>query len=161
MHSHLSEIYYKLVPVPDSLKLDHGICDNVKSVVTASKAELHELKRGHQEKTKGISRNAYKSLGDDYKVLIFSFIWYIWPMMFPSNCLSFIYGLHQMDEPTCSTPRRREIDIPSRQSIGHLATPALEDLVKAFWNNRTPPTLAKGNGKSIQETQRAPLAIVN
>ncbi|GJN14012.1 hypothetical protein PR202_gb00783 [Eleusine coracana subsp. coracana] len=122
-----------LLLVSDSLKLDLGICDNVKSIITASKAELHELLSGHQEKTKGISGNADRSLGYDYKV----------------------------DEPTCSTPRRREINIPSRQSIGHLATPALEDLVKSFWDSRTPTKLAKGNGKSILETQRAPLATVN
>lgn len=66
----LSEIYYKLLLLPDSLKLDHVICDNVKSVVTASKAELHELQREHQEKTKGISGNADRSLGDDYKVML-------------------------------------------------------------------------------------------
>ncbi|KAK3139134.1 hypothetical protein QOZ80_5AG0378360 [Eleusine coracana subsp. coracana] len=122
-----------LCSVDDSLKLDLGICDDVKSIITASKAELHELLSGHQEKTKGISGNADRSLGYDYKV----------------------------DEPTCSTPRRREINIPSRQSIGQLATPALEDLVKSFWDSITPTKLAKGNGKSILETQRAPLATVN
>jgi hypothetical protein len=54
--------------VPDSLKLDHGICDDMKSIVTVSKAELHELQRGHQKKTKEISGGAGSSLGDDYKV---------------------------------------------------------------------------------------------
>ncbi|KAL6905795.1 hypothetical protein ACP4OV_003396 [Aristida adscensionis] len=121
--------------IDDSLKLDHGMCDNVKSVITASKAELHDLQRGHHEKTSEISGNADRSLEHDYKV----------------------------DEPTCSTPRRRQINIPSRQAIGDLVTP-LEDLVKSFWDSRTPTKLANGNGKhlaSAPEGQRAPLATVN
>ncbi|TVU01229.1 hypothetical protein EJB05_53331, partial [Eragrostis curvula] len=121
-----------LYSIDDSLKLDHGICENVKSTVTSSKVELHELQRGHQEKTKGISGNADRSLGDDYKV----------------------------DEPTCSTPRRREFNIPSKP-IGDLVTPPLEDLVKSFWDSRTPTILAKGNGKHTLENQRAPLATIN
>ncbi|KAL6640614.1 hypothetical protein ACP70R_021737 [Stipagrostis hirtigluma subsp. patula] len=124
-----------LCSIDDSLQVDHGMCDNVKSIIIASRVELHDLQRGHHEKTTEISGNAERSLGDDYKV----------------------------DEPTCSTPRRRQINIPSSQSIGDLVTP-LEDLVKAFWESRTPTKLANGNGKhlaSTTETQRAPLATVN
>ena len=75
----------------------------------------------------------------------------------------------QVDEVTCSTPRRREIKIPSSQSIGELVTPPLEDLVKTFWDSRTPTKLdLNGNGKQqsllgsmTPETQRAPLAAIN
>ena len=73
----------------------------------------------------------------------------------------------QVDEATCSTPRRREINIPDSQSIRELVTP-LEDLVKAFWDSRTPTKLAvNGNGKqqlagsTTPKTQRAPLAAIN
>jgi len=73
----------------------------------------------------------------------------------------------QVDEATCSTPRRREINIPDSQSIRELVTP-LEDLVKALWDSRTPTKLAvNGNGKqqlagsTTPETQRAPLAAIN
>lgn len=52
----------------DSLKLDHGICENVKSITMTSRAELHDLQRGHCEKTKVITGNADTSLGDDYTV---------------------------------------------------------------------------------------------
>ncbi|KAL6630702.1 hypothetical protein ACP70R_028553 [Stipagrostis hirtigluma subsp. patula] len=124
-----------LCSVDDSLNVDRGMCDNVKSIIIASRAELHDLQCGHHEKTTEMSGNAERSLGHDYKV----------------------------DEPTCSTPRRRQINIPSRQSIGDLVTP-LEDLVKAFWDSRTPTKLANGNGKHLAltpETQRAPLATVN
>ena len=69
MHFLLSKISCKLlISLPDSLKLDHGICDNVKSIVMTSRAELHDLEHGHYEKTKVITANADRSLGDDYKV---------------------------------------------------------------------------------------------
>ncbi|KAG2538638.1 kinesin-like protein KIN-5A [Panicum virgatum] len=130
---------YLLCSMDDSLKLDHGICENVKSITMTSRAELHDLQRGHCEKTKVITGNADTSLGDDYTV----------------------------DEVTCSTPRRREIKIPSSQLIGELVTPPLEDLAKAFWDSRTPTKLdLNGNGKqsllgSTPENQRAPLAAIN
>ena len=85
---------------------------------------------------------------------------------FSNNELSVF--MNQMDEVTCSTPRRREIKIPSSQSIGELVTPPLEDLVKTFWDSRTPTKLdLNGNGKqqsllgSMTQTQRAPLAAIN
>jgi len=128
-----------LSSIDDSLRLDHGICENVKSIVMTSRTELHDLEHGHYEKTKVITGNADRSLGHDYKV----------------------------DEATCSTPRRREINIPDSQSIRELVTP-LDDLVKAFWDSRTPAKLAvNGNGKqqlagsTTPETQRSPLATIN
>jgi kinesin family protein 11 len=76
--------------------------------------------------------------------------------------------MNQVDEVTCSTPRRREIKIPSSQSIGELVTPPLEDLVKTFWDSRTPTKLdLNGNGKQsllgsmTPETPRTPLAAIN
>ncbi|OEL24830.1 Kinesin-like protein KIN-5A [Dichanthelium oligosanthes] len=129
-----------LCSIDGSLKLDHGICENVKSTINTSRGELHDLQSGHHDKTKEISGDAERSLGDDYKV----------------------------DEATCSTPRRREIKIPSSQLIGELVAPPLEDLVKSFWDSRTSTKLAQnGNGKqhllglTTLETQRAPLATIN
>ncbi|XP_051186264.1 kinesin-like protein KIN-5A [Lolium perenne] len=121
--------------IDESLRLDHGICEAVKPIITASQAQLHDLQRSHHEKTLVISGNADRSLGDDYKV----------------------------DEPTCSTPRRRQISIPSSQSIEGLVTP-LEDLVKSFWDNRTPSKLVTGNAKRLDlaiETERVPLTTIN
>jgi kinesin family protein 11 len=69
----------------------------------------------------------------------------------------------QVDEPTCSTPKRRQINIPSSQSIEHLVTP-LEDLVKSFWDSRTPSKLVTGNVKRLDlaiETDRVPLTTIN
>lgn len=121
--------------IDDSLRLDRGVCETVKPIIISSQAQLHDLQRNHHEKTHGISGNANRSLGDDYKV----------------------------DEPTCSTPRRREINIPSSQSIEGLATP-LEDLVKSFWDSTTPSKLVTGNAKRLDsalETERVPLTAIN
>jgi hypothetical protein len=69
MHFLLSKISCKLlISLPDSLRLDHGICENVKSIMMTSRTELHDLEHGHYEKTKVITGNADRSLGDDYKV---------------------------------------------------------------------------------------------
>ena len=174
----------------DSLKLDHDICESVKSITMTSRAELHDLQRGHCEKTKVITGNADTSLGDDYTVRNISLfgiyiriglskfsinadiyctsLFTLSHMMVPyfsNNELSVF--MNQVDEVTCSTPRRREIKIPSSQSIGELVTPPLEDLAKAFWDSRTPTKLdLNGNGKqsllgSTPENQRAPLAAIN
>ncbi|CAN6311505.1 unnamed protein product [Urochloa humidicola] len=131
---------YLLHSVDDSLKLDHGICENVKSITMTSRGGFHDLHQGHFEKTTVITGDANRSLGDDYTV----------------------------DEVTCSTPRRHEIKVPSSQSIAELATPPLEDLVKTFWDNRAPTKLdLNGSGKqnllgsTTPETQRAPLATIN
>uniref|UniRef100_A0ACD5Y3X2 Uncharacterized protein n=1 Tax=Avena sativa TaxID=4498 RepID=A0ACD5Y3X2_AVESA len=121
--------------IDDSLRLDGVICETLKPIITASQAQLCELQRSHHEKTLVISGNANRSLGDDYKV----------------------------DEPTCSTPRRRQINIPSSQSIEGLVTP-LEDLVKSFWDSRTPSKLVTGNVKRLDlaiETERVPLTTIN
>jgi kinesin family member 11 len=69
MHFLLSKNSCKLlVSLLDSLKLDHGIRENVKSIVMTSRAQLHDLEHGHYEMTKAITGNADRSLGEDYKV---------------------------------------------------------------------------------------------
>nr|CAB3499878.1 unnamed protein product [Digitaria exilis] len=83
---------YLICSIDDSLKLDHVICENVKSITMTSSAQLDGLQCGHCEKTAIIIGNTNRSLGGDYTV----------------------------DEVTCSTPKRREIKIPSSQSIGEL-----------------------------------------
>ncbi|KAF8646114.1 hypothetical protein HU200_065960 [Digitaria exilis] len=129
---------YLICSIDDSLKLDHVICENVKSITMTSSAQLDGLQCGHCEKTAIIIGNTNRSLGGDYTV----------------------------DEVTCSTPKRREIKIPSSQSIGELVTPPLEDLVKSFWDTRTPTKLSQNGkqdllGSTTPEAQRAPLATIN
>jgi kinesin family protein 11 len=76
--------------------------------------------------------------------------------------MSYLF-ITQVDEPTCSTPRRRQISIPSSQSIEGLVTP-LDDLVRSFWDSRTPSKLVTGNVKRLDlaiETERVPLTTIN
>lgn len=120
--------------IDDSLKLDHSVCEKVKPIINASQAELRDMQSRHHEKTVEISGNAKRSLGDDYKV----------------------------DEPTCSTPTRRQISIPSSESIEGLVTPPLEDLVKSFWDSsRTPSNGNDGTKHLDSHSQRVPLTTIN
>lgn len=42
-----------------------------------------------------------------------------------------------MDEPTCSTPKKRSINLPSVTSIEELRTPAFDELLKSFWDQKS------------------------
>lgn len=43
----------------------------------------------------------------------------------------------QVDEPTCSTPRRRQFNLPTIASIEELRTPAFEELLRLFWDMKS------------------------
>lgn len=60
----------QMLCLPDSLKLDHGVCEKVKPIIIASQVELRDMQSRHHEKTVEISGNAKRSLGDVYKVSI-------------------------------------------------------------------------------------------
>ena len=76
-----------------------------------------------------------------------------------------------MDEPSCSTPRRRSINLPSIASIEELRTPAFEELLKSFWEARSTSKQANGevkNHSGAYESQaqalrdaRVPLTAIN
>lgn len=42
-----------------------------------------------------------------------------------------------MDESSCSTPKKRSINLPSIASIEELRTPAFEELLKSFWDAKS------------------------
>jgi kinesin family protein 11 len=54
----------------------------------------------------------------------------------------------QVDEPSCSTPRKRSFNLHSIASIEELRTPAFEELLKAFWDAKS-SKLANGDLKQI------------
>lgn len=77
----------------------------------------------------------------------------------------------QVDEPSCSTPRRRLFNLPSLASIEELRTPTFEELLKSFWDYKS-GKLANGDVKHlsglIHEAQvqslrdsRLPLTTIN
>ncbi|KAI4353497.1 hypothetical protein L6164_002442 [Bauhinia variegata] len=89
-----------------SLQLDHDACGNLNSMITPCCGDLRELKGGHYDKIVEITENAGKCLLNEYTV----------------------------DEPSCSTPRRRPFNLPSVESIEELRTPSFEELLKSFWD---------------------------
>ncbi|KAG2624267.1 hypothetical protein PVAP13_3KG119900 [Panicum virgatum] len=106
-----------LSSIDSSLKLDHDACSNIGAIFTPCHGEMRELKGEHHHKVVEISENAGKCLEEEYLV----------------------------DEPSCSTPRRRQIDLPSLESIEELRTPDCDELLKSF---RESSTWKQTNGDS-------------
>lgn len=106
---------------------------------------LRDLTSGHYQQIAEISENAEKCLQVEYRV----------------------------DEASCSTPRRRAINLPSATSIEELRTPAFEELLKSFWESKS-TALKQVNGEAKQcpgvfespqaqalRDSRAPLTAIN
>ncbi|EEF29570.1 kinesin-like protein KIN-5D [Ricinus communis] len=94
--------------IDHSLQLDHDACGNLDSMIVPCCEDLRELKAGHYHKIVEITDDAGKCLQDEYVV----------------------------DEPSCSTPRKRSFNLPSIASIEELRTPAFEELLKSFWDTK-------------------------
>ncbi|KAJ0978435.1 hypothetical protein J5N97_013909 [Dioscorea zingiberensis] len=118
-----------------SLKLDHDACTNVDSMIVPAHEKLRELKGVHHHKIIELSENAGKCLVDEYMV----------------------------DEPSCSTPKKRELNLPSMTSIEELRTPPFEELLKSFWEAKSPSKQANGDVKHVHGTHdsRPPLTTIN
>ncbi|KAF8395042.1 hypothetical protein HHK36_018981 [Tetracentron sinense] len=124
-----------------SLKLDHDACGNMDSMIVPCCGDMRELRSGHYHKVMEITENAGKCLVDEYTV----------------------------DEPSCSTPRKRSFNLPSVASIEELRTPAFEELLKSFWDARSAKQ-ANGDAKHILgayeaaqsfRDSRVPLTAIN
>ncbi|KAL0370040.1 UNVERIFIED_CONTAM: Kinesin-like protein KIN-5D [Sesamum angustifolium] len=127
-----------LTSIDRSLQLDHEACSNLDSMIVPCCGDLRELNSGHHHKIVEITENAGKCLQEEYMV----------------------------DEPSCSTPRRRPINPPSIASIEELKTPSFEELLKSFWDARSSKQ-ANGDVKHILEAvvslrdSRLPLTAIN
>ncbi|KAF2283372.1 hypothetical protein GH714_003589 [Hevea brasiliensis] len=121
-----------------SLKLDHDACGNINSLISPCCEDLRELKGGHYHKIVEITDNTGKCLQDEYVV----------------------------DEPSCSTPRKRSFNLPSVASIEELRTPAFEELLKSFWDTKYAKQ-ANGDIKHLAAAyealrdSRVPLTAIN
>ncbi|CAL9134934.1 unnamed protein product [Musa textilis] len=93
-----------LYSIDCSLKLDQDACENFDCLLVPCHGELRELKSGHYHKIVEITDDTGKCLEEEYVV----------------------------DVPSCSTPKRRPINLPSLTSIEELRTPAFEELLKSF-----------------------------
>ncbi|KAJ1377030.1 P-loop containing nucleoside triphosphate hydrolase [Sesbania bispinosa] len=116
--------------IEHSLQLDHEACGNLNSMIIPCCGDLRELKGGHYHRIVEITENAGKCLLSEYVV----------------------------DEPSCSTPRKRPFNLPSVSSIEELRTPSFEELLKSFWDAKSPKH-ANGDVKYIDS--RVPLIAIN
>ncbi|KVH88474.1 hypothetical protein Ccrd_026745 [Cynara cardunculus var. scolymus] len=74
-----------------------------------------------------------------------------------------------VDEPSCSTPKKRPFNLPSITSIEELRTPSFEELLKCFWDSKSCSKLPNGDMKHHVEAaaahstrdSRLPLAAIN
>ncbi|CAI0545219.1 unnamed protein product [Linum tenue] len=93
-----------LSSIDNALKLDRDACGNMNAMIGPCCEDLRELKGGHHHKVVEITDHAGKCLLEEYTV----------------------------DEPSCSTPRKRGFNLPSIGSIEELRTPAFEELLRSF-----------------------------
>ncbi|KAK6142057.1 hypothetical protein DH2020_013886 [Rehmannia glutinosa] len=127
-----------LSSIDRSLQLDREACGNLDSMISPCCGDLRELNSGHYHNIVEIKENAGKCLLEEYAV----------------------------DQPTCSTPRKRPINLPSIASIEELRTPSFEELVKSFWDAKSSKQ-PNGEVKHIVENgiasrdSRAPLTTIN
>ncbi|PIA38806.1 hypothetical protein AQUCO_02700183v1 [Aquilegia coerulea] len=127
-----------LSAIDHSLKLDHEARGNIDSIIDPCCNELRELKSGHYHKIVEITDNAGTCLQKEYVV----------------------------DEPSCSTPRKRPFNLPSMTSIEELRTPSFEDLLKLFWELKSGKQ-ANGDVKHLLgayesfRDSRLPLTAIN
>lgn len=131
-----------LSSINHSLQLDHEACSNIDSMISPSCGELRKLKSGHHHEVVEITEHAGKCLLDEYMV----------------------------DQPSCSTPRKRSFNLPSIISIEELKTPSFEELLKSFWESKTSKQangeLKHGIGsyespRSSARDSRVPLTAIN
>lgn len=120
-----------LSSIDHSLQLDHEACGNLNSMIVPCCGDLRELKGGHYHNIVEITENAGKFLLDEYVV----------------------------DEPSCSTPRKRSFILPSIASIEELRTPAFEELLRSFWDGRSAKQQANGDLKHIAAAYEAAQSI--
>ncbi|KAL4587620.1 hypothetical protein LXL04_000492 [Taraxacum kok-saghyz] len=118
-----------LSSINHSLQLDHEARENLDSIIVPCCGELRELKGGHYHKIIEITENAGKTLLNDYTV----------------------------DEPSCSTPKKRPFNLPSITSIEELRTPSFEELLKYFWDSKSSSKILNGTARD----SRLPLAAIN
>ncbi|KAG8371393.1 hypothetical protein BUALT_Bualt13G0083100 [Buddleja alternifolia] len=127
-----------LSSIDRSLQLDHEACENLDSMIVPCCGDLRELNSGHHHKIVEITENAGQCLLQEYMV----------------------------DQPSCSTPRKRPINPPSIASIEELRTPSFEELLRSFWDGKSSKH-ANGDVKHILEAalslrdSRHPLTAIN
>ncbi|KAM7468134.1 hypothetical protein LguiB_015696 [Lonicera macranthoides] len=86
------------------LRVDHDASEKINSLVDPCHEDMREKQNSHLRNIVKIAENAEKCLINEY----------------------------MMDETLCSTPRKREFNLPSMTSTEQLQTPSFEELLKKF-----------------------------
>lgn len=108
-----------LSSIDSSLKLDHDVCINIHSIITPCTNEFIELQRSHYGKVVETTNQAEKYLQEEY----------------------------MEDVPSCTTPRRRLISLPTMASIEQLRTPPFDELLQIFQDIKFENRSKQGNGE--------------
>nr|GMD12475.1 kinesin-like protein KIN-5D [Ipomoea batatas] len=121
-----------LSSIDHSLQLDRDACENLDSMIVPCCGQLRELNTGHLHKVAEIREYTGKCLSEEYTV----------------------------DEPSCSTPKKRLFNLPSIGSIEELRTPAFEELLRS---SRQPNGDVKHAVEAAQTLRdsRTPLTAIN
>lgn len=133
-----------LSTVNDSLKMDHEAHQSLQPTIALSTDAIAELQTSHQSKVVDITKQANKYLHEEY----------------------------MEDQPNCTTPKRRPINVPNLECIQNLQTPCFEELLQTFWDTKSEKRSKHGNGEvkqllysspditSVRDT-RSPLTTIN
>ncbi|KAJ4903174.1 P-loop containing nucleoside triphosphate hydrolases superfamily protein [Raphanus sativus] len=126
-----------LSSIDNSLQLDKDASADINSTIAPTYGSLKELRTHHDNNVVQIKDNTGKCLGHEYKV----------------------------DEATSSTPRKRQYNIPTVDSIEELKTPSFEELLKAFHDSSKSPKQmqqhSNGEAKHVSNGGRPPLTAIN
>lgn len=74
----------------------------------------------------------------------------------PLVLVRMIICFYQVDEPSCSTPKKRPFNLPSITSIEDLQTPSFEELLKCFWDSKSSLKLPNGDVKHLEAAAHSP-----
>ncbi|CAI9778506.1 unnamed protein product [Fraxinus pennsylvanica] len=62
--------------------------------------------------------------------------------------------LAAVGQPSCSMPRKKSFNLPSTASIEELRISSFEELLKTFWDAKSPKQVVNGEAKNILEAAR-------
>ncbi|KAL0460266.1 UNVERIFIED_CONTAM: Kinesin-like protein KIN-5D [Sesamum latifolium] len=117
-----------LSSIDRSLQLDHEAYGNIDSLIGPCCGDLRELNSGHHHEMVEITEHAGKCLLQDYMV----------------------------DQPSCSTPRKRPINLPSIGSIEELRTHPLRNCLSHFGMLQNHPSNQMETQSIFQKLSKTP-----
>ncbi|KAJ3680847.1 hypothetical protein LUZ60_015336 [Juncus effusus] len=123
--------------INDSLRLDGELNERTaQTLILPCSEKLKDLQNEHQQNVTKIEDYAERDLQKEYLV----------------------------DEPSCNTPTKKEINVPSLRFIEELKSPSFDELLKAFWEQKVLSKDSSGDVKILIgaiEGARQPFSTIN